>query len=168
MHQFGEKVKTKIRYFERDKTKFPEDEDELGEQLFQLVSNQSFLGGLPLELWLFTDSSIQTVSFGSRVSFFQVSALCGLEGVQAAALLGGAVKPNGQKIGYVFLEWSNCRWWFGSQALGGDGGVVLNYPMVQKATNSDDKPLGFGAWFSTARRLGLKAQISGGAETQVH
>ena len=168
MHQFGERVKTKVRYFEWDKIKFPEDEDQLGERLFQLVSNQSFLGPLPLELWLFTDSSIQTVSFHSRVSFFQVSALRGLEGVRAAALLGGAVKPNGQKIGYVFLEWSNCRWWFGSQALGNDGGVVLNYPMVRKASNSDDKPLGFGAWFSTARRLELKAQISEGAETLVH
>ena len=168
MRQFSEKIKTKVRYLERNKTDFPDNEDSIGRKLFELVSNQSFLGGLPLELWLFTESSIQIINFGSRVSFVQVSALCGLEGVQFVAMLGGATKKDGQKIGFVFMEWRDCRWWFGSQALGQDGGVILNYPMIKKASERDDKPLGFGGWFSTARRLGLRAQIVESDQSSVH
>lgn len=168
MNQFHEKIHTRVRYLERDKNDFPDDEEKLGEKLFALVANQSFLGELPLELWLFTESSIQIVNFSSRVSYFQVSALCGLDGVQFVAMLGGAVKKDGQKIGYVFMEWTDCRWWFGSQALKQDGAVILSYPMIQKATNRDDKPLGLGGWFSTARRLGLKAQIIESDERLVH
>ena len=168
MYQSNERVKTRVRYLERDKKDFPDDEDKIGSKLFELVANQSFLGDLPLELWLFTENSIQIVNFTSRVSFVQVSALCGLEGVQFAALLGGAQKKDGQKIGYVFIEWVDCRWWFGSQALGEDGAVILNYPMIKKATDGDDKPLKFGGWFSTARRLGLKAQIFEEKESLVH
>lgn len=164
----NERIKTRVRYLERDRKDFPDDEDKVGQKLFDLVANQSFLGPLPLELWLFTDTSIQIVNFTSKVSFVQVSALCGFDGVQFVALLGGAKKKDGQKIGYVFMEWVDCRWWFGSQALGKDDSVILNYPMIKKATDKDDKPLGLGGWFSTARRLGLKAQIVESDETLVH
>ena len=159
MPPFSPRFAVKVRNFEWDKIRFPIEEDALGEQLFSLVVEKSFVSALPLELWLFTESAIQTIAFQEPVNHHHVSALCGLDGVCCAALLGPFRYPNGTVHGQVFIEWEDCRWWFGRQPLQQDGSISFQFPKVSKATASDSKPHMLGGWFSTARRMGLKASL---------
>ena len=168
MPPFSPNVNVSIRNFAWEKDTFPETEDALGEKLFSLVVQRSMLGKLPLELWLFTEDAIQTIAFQGKVSHRQVSAFCGLDGVQCAALLGVIAPSKEEQIGQVFIEWENCRWWFGRQPLTKDGSIAFQIPKVTKATSGDGKPLQLGGWFSTARRLGLKAKLISGEGVREH
>jgi len=165
---YNHKFSVQLRHTQWDKEKFPEGEDELGERLFSLVVEKSFQGKLPLELWLFTENAIQTVAFSTPVNHFQISSLCGMEGVLCAALLGPIVNAKKEPWGQVFLEWDDCRWWFGRQRLRNDGTIAFQIPKITKATASDGKPTSLGGWFSTARRLGLRAQLESQNGNWIH
>ena len=168
MPPYSPKVNVSIRNFAWEKDSFPESEDALGEKLFSLVVQRSLVGQLPLELWLFTENAIQAIAFRTRVSHRQVSAFCGLDGVHCAALLGALAPSKEQRIGQVFIEWDNCRWWFGRQPLMNDGSIAFQIPKVTKASSGDGKPVHLGGWFSTARRLGLKATLLSGEGLREH
>jgi hypothetical protein len=168
MPQFKHNFKVKSRHFVWDKLIYPEEEDKLGDKLFSLVVEKSFQGSLPVELWLFTNGAIQTFAFHNSVSHNQVSALCGMDGVKCAALLGAIGSKNNKRLGQVFIEWDDCRWWFGRQPLLNDGSIAFQIPKVTKASALDGKPMELGGWFSTARRLGLQAKMNSDNKRWIH
>jgi hypothetical protein len=167
-HPYSPKFPVQIRHFAWDKSSFPVEEDGLGEKLFSLVVEKSFVGRLPLELWLFTESAIQTVSFKNPVNYHQISSLCGMDGVVCAALMGSFVSQNQEVKAQVFIEWNDCRWWYGRQPLRKDGSVVFQFPKISKATSLDSKPIQLGGWFSTARRMGLHAKLESEGTNWIH
>ena len=167
-HPYNPKFQVQIRHFAWDKSSFPEEEDGLGKKLFSLVVEKSFVGRLPLELWLFTESAIQTIAFKQPVNHHQISSLCGMDGVVCAALLGPMVIKPKEVRAQVFIEWEDCKWWYGRQPLQKDGSVVFQFPKISKATALDSKPIQLGGWFSTARRLGLQAKVDADTANWIH
>ena len=133
-----------------------------GYRLFDQVVQQSYMGPLKLEVWLFGQGAIQIFQFEQPISHVALGALSGMPGVEQMAVLGQIVKRERHKthpMAHVYLEDREGRWWFGAQALDENGMVVFDEPAISKL-QSDGKPLGVGGWFALGRRLGLRGHLS--------
>jgi len=136
---------------------------DLGLKLFELVSNKSFMGPLPLEAWLFGGDAIQQVQFRTPPSQHLLASMCGMSGVQHIAVLGELKKMEQgrlSRLAHVFIEDQQGRWWFGAQGLDDNGAVLFPEPAVSSIIEGG-KPLGIGGWFAMSRRLGLQGHFSG-------
>lgn len=133
-----------------------------GHLLFAQVAQQSYMGPLKLEVWLFGQGAIQIFQFDTPPSHVALGALSGMPGVEQMAVMGQIVKREKQSthpMAHVYLEDIQGRWWFGAQALDDNGMVVFDEPAISKL-RSDGKPLGVGGWFALGRRLGLRGHLS--------
>ena len=133
-----------------------------GYRLFDQVAQQSYMGPLKLEVWLFGQGAIQIFQFERPISHIALGALSGMPGVEQMAVLGQILKrerQNTHPMAHVYLEDREGRWWFGAQALDDNGMVVFEEPAISKL-RSDGQPLGVGGWFALGRRLGLRGHLS--------
>ena len=132
-----------------------------GHNLFAQVAQQSYLGPLQLEVWLFGQEAIQIFRFDQPPSHVALGAMSGMPGVEQIAVVGPIHKRERNAthpMAHVYLEDKQGRWWFGAQALDENGMVVFDEPAISKL-RSDGKPLGVGGWFALGRRLGLSGKL---------
>ena len=132
---------------EWDRIEYPlleQDPSRVGEQLFSLVAERSYMGGIPLEIWLFTQQTIHIVRLENPPFPVLFSALSGMQGVEQMA--------------HVHVEDQQGRWWFGAQALSPEGMVVFDEPATSQVT-ADGKPIGVGGWFAHSRRRHLHSVV---------
>ena len=149
---------------EWDRIEYPlleQDPSRVGEQLFSLVAERSYMGGIPLEIWLFTQQTIHIVRLENPPFPVLFSALSGMQGVEQMAVLGNIIKrERGQhhSMAHVHVEDQQGRWWFGAQALSPEGMVVFDEPATLQVT-ADGKPIGVGGWFAHSRRRHLHSVV---------
>lgn len=133
-----------------------------GNRLFEQVAQQSYMGPLNLDVWLFGQGAIQMFRFDQPPSHVALGALSGMPGVEQMAVLGQILKRERKAthpMAHVYLEDKEGRWWFGAQVLDESGMVVFDEPAISKL-RSDGKPIGVGGWFALGRRLGLTGRLS--------
>ena len=133
-----------------------------GHNLFAQVAQQSYLGPLKLEVWLFGQGAIQIFRLDQAPSHVALGAMSGMPGVEQIAVVGLIHKRERKAthpMAHVYLEDKQGRWWFGAQALDEGGMVVFDEPATSKL-RSDGKPVGVGGWFALGRRLGLSGKLS--------
>lgn len=138
-----------------------QDSDCVGERLFSLVAERSYMGVVPLEIWLFTQQTIHIVRLEKPPFQVLFSALSGMQGVEQMAVLGNITKrERGQQhsMVHVHVEDQQGRWWFGAQALNPEGMVVFDEPAASRVTE-DGKPIGVGGWFAHSRRRHLHSVV---------
>ena len=159
-------VPVRVKIVEWNREQYPDPEmniDGLGRRLFELVANQSLMGDLPLEAWIFSGDAIQVVQFRSPPTPQLLASMCGMSGVVHIALLGEIFKMTRgqqQRLAHVYIEDQQGRWWFGAQGLDDTGGVIFSEPAVSSVYQGG-KPVGLGGWFALSRRTGLQGKFTG-------
>ncbi len=77
----------------------------------------------------------------------------------------------GVPIALVFLEWTDCRWWFWRALLQPEGeGLRLREDTETRAcaVDGDAKPLGLGGWWSLGRRSNVRIHLQPRSPVWVH
>jgi len=164
----------KIHVWPRDLERFPDNDEELGRNLFLECYTRSFLGSLLPEFWLFYADRIEcfdlrpTQHLDLHRKQLLLSAMAGREDVTAAALLVTGRFQKRDHVGICFVEWCDNRWWLGWQPHSKKNGLFSEHPNVMRAVDGDPKPLLLGSWFSTARRLNLRLDVQSNQSQLLH
>lgn len=160
----------RIRSSARDPERFPAVDEALGQSLFTMLAG-ALLRGLPRPVLLLVREgqvdqvdALEILRRPRPDAHHLLSALCGQEGVECAALVGVLSLRTGQRTAsraaVVFIEWPDNRWWTAWQAMDEARVLIGEGPVVRAAVDGWPKPGGVGGWFSTARRLDLRIRLS--------
>lgn len=162
-------IRLQVRSGARDPLRFPQDDDALGESLFDLFS-EALEQGLPRPaLLVFRPEQVEQIDalpimrlpppLGMRL----MSAAAGQDGVDCVALVAALTVRTGPRTGaraaVVYLEWPDNRWWSCWQPMDDRRELLGDEPAVRRAVEGWPKPGGLGGWFAMARRLGLRLQV---------
>jgi hypothetical protein len=83
-------------------------------------------------------------------------------GVEAVGLWGRMERHRrggpSETMAAVFLEWSDCRWWFWSARVD-DEGLVESSIAERSALDGDPMPDGLGRWWTRARRERMSVRL---------
>lgn len=159
----------RVRTGPRDRLRFPEDDQALGESLFSLFA-QALERGLPRPAFLLLRpeqldevDALPILRMPPEEGHRLLSGLAGREGIDCAALVAPMTVRTGPRTGaraaVIFLEWPDNRWWTAWQPLDDARRLLGDGPAVRAAVEGWPKPGGVGGWFSTARRLGLRLRL---------
>jgi hypothetical protein len=154
----------------RDLEHLPEDDDALGDAIFQKVRAAS-QKGLPRPAVLVIDATqvrqydaVPLLRRGPSDQGRLLAAVGGQPDAECAAFAGTLTVRAGPRAQparalVVYLEWPDNRWWTAWQLLDGDGQPVGDEPRVRRAVDGAPRPRGMGGWFARTRREGLRLRM---------
>ena len=154
----------------RDKDRFPEADDALGESLFAMAAGVLSRGLPRPSVLVFRPEQIDRFDVVPVIKAQQphrqrmLAAIAGQKDVSCSALVGvfrvrfGRMKEPQRAI-ICFVEWPDNRWWTCWQLLDDSRQLVGEAPIVRRAVDGWPRPNGIGGWFSMVRRTGLRLRM---------
>ena len=164
------RIQLRVHTGPRDLAHLPEDDDALGDAIFQKV-RAATQKGLPRPAVLVIDATqvrqYDAIPLLRRVRADQgrlLAAVGGQADAECTALAGTLTVRAGSRSDsvralVVYLEWPDNRWWTAWQLLDAGGKPVGDAPRVRRAVDGAPRPRGMGGWFARSRREGLRLRM---------
>ena len=163
----------------RDLERFPEEDDALGESLFNMLSGMLSRGLPRPSLMVFREEQVDRFDVVPILKSLpphrqrMMAAIGGQAEASCSALVGvfkvrfGRMREPRRAI-ICFLEWPDNRWWTCWQLVDEDRQLVGEGPIIRRAVDGWPRPGGVGGWYSIVRRTGLKLRMMPSEDAAIH
>ncbi|MEZ4319009.1 MAG: hypothetical protein R3F61_15955 [Myxococcota bacterium] len=151
-------------------------DDELGETLVAMVRNAVPRGTAPTVVTVARPERIDVIGLkpvvdhhipiqGFIASLTRADVEPTIGDARAVGIMGTVkLRQSGQEapapMAVVFLEWPDNRWWLWRALIDPESKAILTETeTLTRAIDGDPMPVGFGRWWSLARRTGMRVTM---------
>lgn len=154
----------------RDRDRFPDDDDALGESLLAMVLDKLPQGRPAPGMLVLRGDTVEQVELGPLIAagpFHRqrmMAAFAARPDAECAALLGVlpirfARAPEPLPAAVVYIEWPDNRWWTAWRLISEDHKPLGEEAVIRRAVDGWPMPGGVGGWYALARREQLRLRL---------